>query len=108
MFDGLLDLRALAERYAELPDVTSSTCVGHVGDSPNIYPRRTDSGIDYLFRDAWGTCSAGCSKSEFFYFVCENDDAVFVGHWNPQERTRPPEWWPAARKCLPEELRERF
>ncbi len=107
-FDGLLDYRALAGRYAELTNVTSATCVGPVGDSPNIYSRRTDTGIDYLFRDAWGTCSAGCLSNEFYYFVCENDDAVYVGHWNPQERTKPPEWWPTAKKCLPKELREQF
>ncbi len=107
-FDGLLDYRALAGKYAALPHVTSAECIENVGDSANIYPRRTDTGIDYLFRDAWGTCSTGCSSNEFYYFVCENDDAVYVGHWNPQERAKPPEWWPAARKCLPEELRERF
>lgn len=107
-FDGLLDFRALADRYAKLPHILSASCIGPIGDSANIYPRRTDTGIDYLFRDAWGTCSTGCSSNEFYYFVCENDDAVFVGAWNPQERTKPPEWWPAARKCLPEELREQF
>jgi hypothetical protein len=107
-FDGLLDYRALAARYGELPNVTSATCVGSVVDSPNIYPRRTDTGIDYLFRDAWGTCSTGCSNNEFYYFVCENDDAVYIGHWNPKERTRPPEWWPMAKKCLSKELREQF
>lgn len=107
-YDGLLDFRALADRYAKLPHVESASCVGHVGDSGNIYPRRTDTGIDYLFREAWGTCSTGCSSNEFYYFVCENDDAVFVGAWNPEERTKPPEWWPTARKCLPEEIRERF
>ena len=107
-FDGLLDYRVLASRYAGLPHVTSAECIGHVGDSANIYPRRTDTGIDYLFRDAWGTCSTECSNNEFYYFVCENDDAVYVGHWNPKERTDPPKWWPTARKCLPEELRERF
>lgn len=107
-FDGLLDLIALAKKYAELPHVESALCVGHVGDSPNIYPRRTDTGIDYLFREAWGTCSTGCSSNEFYYFVCENDDAVFVGAWNPEDRAKQPEWWPAARKCLPEELRKQF
>lgn len=107
-FDGLLDYRSLAGKYARLPHVISAECVGHVGDSSNIYPRRTDAGIDYLFRDAWGTCSTGCSSNEFYYFICEKDDAVYVGHWNPQQRVKPPEWWPAARKCLPEELRKRF
>jgi hypothetical protein len=107
-FDGPLNYRALAAKYAELPHIESASCVGHVGDSPNIYPRRTDTGIDYLFRDAWGTCSAGCTNNEFYYFVCENDDAVYIGRWNPEKRLKPPEWWSAARKCLPEELRERF
>jgi hypothetical protein len=107
-FDGLLDYRALAARYAGLPHVASAECIGRVGDSANIYPRRTDTGIDYLFRDAWGDCPTECSNNDFYYFVCENDDAVYVGHWNPKERSNQPEWWPAARKCLPEELRERF
>jgi len=107
-FDGLLNYRALAAKYAELPDIESASCIQTKGDFANIYPRRTDTGIDYLFRDAWGTCSTGCSDNEFFYFVCENDDAVYVGAWNPQERVKPPEWWPTARKCLPEELREQF
>jgi hypothetical protein len=107
-FDGLIDLRALASRYAELPGVSSAECVGHLTDSPNIYPRRTDTGIDYLFRDAWSSCSTGCKNNEFFYFVCENDDAVYVGSWNPGDRSNPPDWWQSARKCLPAELRERF
>jgi hypothetical protein len=107
-FDGLLDFRALADRYAGLPHVESASCIPPIGDSPNIYPRRTDTGIDYLFRDAWGACSTGCDNNEFFYFVCENDDAVFIGAWNPKERLNPPAWWLAARKCLPEELREQF
>lgn len=107
-FDGLINYRALAAKYEELPNVTSASCVGPLGDSSNIYPRRTDTGIDYVFRDAWGTCSTGCSSNEFYYFACENDDAVFVGHWNPQKRTKPPEWWLVARKCLPEEIREQF
>ena len=51
-FDGLLDYRALAGRYAELPDIASASCVEHISDSANIYPRRTDTGIDYLFSDA--------------------------------------------------------
>ena len=107
-FDGLLDFRALARKYAGLPHVLSASCVTHVGDAANIYPRRTDTGIDYLFRDAWKDCSTGCAGNEFHYFVCENDDAVYVGSWNPGEGKTPPEWWAAAKKCLPENLRERF
>jgi len=107
-FDGLLDFRALAERYSKLPHVESASCIGPIGDAANIYPRRTDTGIDYLFRDAWGACSTGCVNNEFYYFVCENDDAVFVGSWNPRERADPPEWWISARKCLPDGLKEQF
>ena len=107
-FDGLLDYRALAAEYARLPHIRSASCVKPVGDGPNIYVRRTDDGIDYLFRDAWERCSTGCLKNVFYYFVCENDDAVFVGFWDPEERSRPPEWWVTARKCLPEELRDGF
>jgi hypothetical protein len=107
-FDGLLDYRTLAGRYAALPHVTSAECVEPAGDSANIYARRTDTGIDYLFRAAWGACPSGCTNNEFYYFVCENDDAIFVGYWNPGESAGPPEWWPAARKCLPEKLREQF
>lgn len=107
-FDGLYDLRALAEEYARLPGVVEATCILTIGDSPNIYPRRTENGITYLFRDAWGSCKAQCENNEFYYFTCENDDAVYIGSWNPAERTRPPEWWDEARLNLPPELAGRF
>jgi hypothetical protein len=107
-FDGLIDYRALAAKYAELPNVESAACVMHIGDGPNVYARRTDTGIDYLFRDAWERCSTGCEKNVFYYFVCENDDAVYVGYWDPDERKLPPGWWVMARKCLPEEIRDQF
>lgn len=107
-FDGLYDYRSLAAEYAALPGVLETMCIIPLEDAPNIYPRRTDGGITYLFRDAWGDCGAICEGSEFFYFVCENDDAVYVGSWNPDEGGPPPRWWDEARLNLPPALAERF
>ena len=107
-FDGFYNHRALAGEYARLPGVIEAVCVPPIGDSQNIPARRTDTGITYLFRDAWGECTAGCENNEFYYFVCENDDAVYIGSWNPAERASPPEWWTEARKNLPPETAGRF
>ena len=108
LFEGLLDYRALAAAYAALPGALEAACLPLIGDGPNIYPRRTDTGIAYLFRDAWGDCADVCERNEFFYFVCENDDAVFVGHWNPLQADGPPAWWDEARGNLPSELAHTF
>lgn len=107
-FDGRYDYRALAAEYAELPGVIEAICVMPIGDSPNIYARRTTAGITYLFRDAWGECAAGCEYNEFYYFICESDDAVYVGSWNPDGPGDPPRWWSEARLNLPPGLIERF
>jgi hypothetical protein len=107
-FDGLYNLGALAGKYSGLEGVTSASCVPPEGDGPNIYARRTASGIDYLFRDAWSECSTGCSSNEFYFFICEGDDALFLGGWNPGESANPPEWWGRAEKCLPSDLADRF
>jgi hypothetical protein len=107
-FDGLYDYRALAAEYAKVAGVAEATCIPPSEDSPNIYARRTDSGITYLFRDAWGDCATLCEGNEFFYFICENDDAVYVGSWNPDERVHPPDWWEEARLNLPPEIAGRF
>jgi hypothetical protein len=107
-FDGLYDYRALAKEYSKLSGVLEATCILPVEDSPNIYARLATGGITYLFRDAWEGCETGCENNVFYYFVCENDDAVYVGSWDPDQRMYPPEWWDEARLNLPPGLADRF
>jgi hypothetical protein len=95
-FYGRYDLLKIAALYEELPGVETASCRLQIGDYPNIYVRETENGMLYLFRDAWGDCPSGCTHEEFYYFVCENDDAIYVGRWNPEERSTPPDWWAEA------------
>lgn len=96
-FEGRLHPYRLAEVYAVLPGVWAASPNGIRGDYPNIYARQTGSGLTYLFRDAWGDCPSGCIYSEYWHFIFEGDQPVFIGHWAPDEDPNEPDWWEEAR-----------
>lgn len=100
-FEEQYDFEALASEYSGLPGVIEARCIAPIGDYPNVYARRTEYGITYLFREAWEDCPAGCKRNRFHYFICENDDAILVGTWDPEEGP-PPDWWVEAARNLPE------
>ncbi len=97
-FKGRLHPRRLAELYGVLPGVSYTQPSSRLGDSPNVYPRQTGDGITYLFRDAWGDCPAGCIYSEYWYFIFEGNQPVFIGHWAPHENPEEPAWWDEAKQ----------
>ena len=95
-FDGILHSRHLANLYADLPGVQYAEPDGYAGDTPNIYPRSTPSGLTYLFRYAWGDCPSGCIYSKYWYFEITETGPQFIGAWNPQDQPAQPTWWPDA------------
>ena len=99
-FDGILHSRHLATLYADLPGVQYAKPDGYVGDSPNIYPRSTPSGLTYLFRYAWGDCPSGCTYSKYWYFVITATGPQFIGSWDPQHQPSQPSWWPDAKENI--------
>ena len=99
-FNGILHSRHLATLYADLPGVQYAEPDGYVGDSPNIYPRSTPSGLTYLFRDAWGDCPSGCIYSKYWYFIIRPTGPQLIGSWDPQDQSSQPSWWPDAKKNI--------
>jgi hypothetical protein len=97
-FEDILNPRRLAELYEQLPGVRYSEPNFHDGDGPNVYPKIEGDGITYLFRDAWGSCTAGCMYSEYWYFGSSNGLPVFIGYWDPQENPTEPDWWSEAKQ----------
>ena len=96
-FKGRLHPLRLAEIYRGLPGVMYTEPNGLIGDGPNIHLNQTGNGITYLFRDAWGDCPSGCIYSEYWYFIFEGGQPVFVGHWAPRNDPNKPEWREEAR-----------
>ena len=99
-FEGIRHPRRLATLYADLPGVQYAEPDGYVGDSPNIYPRSTPSGLTYLFRYAWGDCPSGCIYSNYWYFVITATGPQLIGAWNPQDQPAQPTWWPDAKENI--------
>jgi len=96
VFDGRLNPYRLAEQYEVLPGVLYAEPNFRDGDGPNVYARQTDLGFSYLFRYARGDCPVECTYNEYWYFVCEDDGPVFIGHWVFRHEPEP-EWWQEAR-----------
>ncbi len=80
-FRGRLHAYRLAGMYRGLPGVTYTEPNRMIGDSPNIDLRQTGRAITYLFRDAWGDCPSGCIYSEYWYFMVEGGQPIFLGRW---------------------------
>ncbi|UCB53125.1 MAG: hypothetical protein JSV10_03320 [Candidatus Zixiibacteriota bacterium] len=97
VFRGRLHPYRLEEIYEGLPGAWAVSATGYVGDGPNVHPRQTMGGLTYLFRNGWGDCPAGCINNEYWYFVLEANDPVFVGYWPEYREERQPEWWSEAR-----------
>jgi hypothetical protein len=92
-FESLMHPDHLIEIYSGLPGVSYVERDNHPGDWENIYPRRTDEGVTYLFRDAWEGCPVGCIYQELWYFTVADAEVEFVGHWKPARGTPEPAWW---------------
>ncbi len=97
VFEGRLNPFRLEEYYVVLPGVWYAEPNFWNGDWPNVYSRQTDLGFSYLFRYASGDCTVGCTHNEYWYFVCEDGDPVFIGYWAPKEEPDEPDWWEEAR-----------
>jgi hypothetical protein len=96
-FKGRLNPWRLCELYGTLPGAWAPSPNYIRGDRANIYARETESGITYLFRDAWDDCPSGCLHSEYWYFVFIGYLPLLIGHWAPDQTPQPPAWWEEAK-----------
>jgi hypothetical protein len=96
-FAGRLHPWCLAELYSVLPGVWAAHPNGVIGDSPNVYAREAADELTYLFRNGWGDCPSGCIDSEYWYFIFETDQPLFVGYWPAYQGVPAPLWWQEAR-----------
>lgn len=99
-FNGILHSRHLATLYTNLPGVQYAEPDSYAGDSPNIYPRSTSSGLTYLFRYAWGDCPSGCIYNKYWYFIIMPTGPQLIGSWDPQNQSSQPSWWPDAKENI--------
>ncbi len=99
-FNGILHSRHLSTLYANLPGVQYAEPDGYAGDSPNIYPRSTPSGLTYLFRYAWGDCPSGCIYNKYWYFIITPTEPQLIGSWDPQDQPSQPSWWLDAKENI--------
>jgi len=82
-FPGTFDIAALATEYAAFPGVTAAEPDDYEGDGPSLCVTPDGTTWNYVFDDASGDCSAGCTSHAYFYFTSEPDGTVaYVGSWD--------------------------
>jgi hypothetical protein len=62
------------------------------GDRSNIYTSFSETGITYLFREAWGDCPSGCIYERFWCFEATHSGISYIGSWDPALESEP-DWW---------------
>ena len=92
MFEGRLHPEYLVDLYVPVASVERAQPNFIYGDGSTIYPSFSETGITYLFREAWGDCPAGCVYSRFWCFKTKGLDIEYIGYWNPDSETEP-DWW---------------
>ena len=96
-FEKRLNPSLLCEKYISLPGVKRVSAGGiQAGDRPKKYITLNNGLLNFLIRNAWGDCPAGCPYSHYFYFKQSEDTMIYIGDWNPQTTETPPEWWDEA------------
>ena len=95
-----LNPTALGEFYKELPGVNYVEPNYMIGDSSNIFPRQTDSGMTYLFYRGSGDCPSGCIYKDYWYFSCFNNNCSFIGRILSSDNSNKPYWWEEAEKNI--------
>lgn len=97
----MIHAKRMAESYEGLDGVTETAANGaDAGDGSRVYLRRTDSGYEYLFRNAWGDCLAGCTSAEYWLFRSTADDLEFRGYWSTESADEAPSWWGDAQAMM--------
>ncbi|MEW5874264.1 MAG: hypothetical protein AB1752_03675 [Candidatus Zixiibacteriota bacterium] len=101
-FEARVHWDTLSVAYADLPGLRWVEPQSYGGDWPELYVRRVDRGIGYLFSDAWGDCYAGCAYSHYWYYRVQGRCIEYVGNWFPQAEMPEPEptWWEEASKSI--------
>ncbi|MCK4538916.1 MAG: hypothetical protein KAV42_08995 [Candidatus Krumholzibacteria bacterium] len=98
-FSGKRHPKRLSEIYDDLPGVLVAEANPVTYSFYNLFPRnscfRDESEISYLFGRGEGDCWAGCPFGEFWFFISDNENVSFAGHWN---LFAPPQ---AGEDCIP-------
>lgn len=72
----------LAGAYSRLPGVRYAEPDRISGDGPGIHVYGYGETLDYIFRDAWGDCPAGCMEEHFWGFRSIAGHVQYLGEWN--------------------------
>jgi hypothetical protein len=96
-FEGRRHPVRMATSYAALPEVVYAEPNGYIGDWSNVYPGKLADGMSYLWREASGDCPAGCINSHFWYFRVTDSGIDYVGNFEWDYATPPPDWWNEAK-----------
>jgi hypothetical protein len=96
-FRGVCNPAVIAHLYSELPGVMYSEPNFIAGDWPNTYPWILGHKVTFLIRQAWGDCPSGCIYSRFIYYRVSEAEVEFVGAFDMDYSSPPPNWWYEAR-----------
>lgn len=91
---GIYNLSPLAERYAELPGVTTAEPNFAVGDGPTLCVARDGGSYQYVVDRAGGDCPAGCTEHDARAFASEAAGQITeLGAWTSASGEAAPAWF---------------
>ena len=96
-FEGRLNPVILGEYYEQLDGVGFVGLENnYLGDGPNLYPWKTESGFTFLLRNTWDCWPIGCPLGHFWYFREIDQQPVLVGDYLFDSESEWPDWWAEA------------
>jgi len=100
-FDGIYDIEALAEEYAEFPGVTYAEPNGIMGDGSTVCVVRESTTWHWRVDVGSGDCPAGCIHHAYTYFVTGADGSITEGgDWaSDMPPITKPEWMDRFEDC---------
>lgn len=91
---GIYNLSPLAERYAELPEVTTAEANFAAGDGPTLCVSRDGDRYEYVVDRAGGDCPAGCTDHDARAFASEAAGQITaLGSWTSASGQPAPAWF---------------
>ena len=99
-FSEDLNPKILGRLYKDLPGIEYVEPDSLIGDSYNVYPRQTDSGMTYLFYNGWGDCPSGCINRYYWYVSCINNNCTILGQFLSSSNSNKPYWWDEAKENI--------
>jgi hypothetical protein len=95
---GIYDVSRLAERYAELPGVTTAEANLRIGDGSTLCAARDGARYQYVVDRAGGDCPAGCTEHDARAFASEAAGQITaLGAWDSTGGDPAPAWFAICR-----------